>query len=81
MDRKLAEVDQTPPMLSNALLEETWETLIAIAMAAAICVGVVTLAAHLDTARPARATVANMEQTASGVPLNHATHQEMSRLN
>jgi hypothetical protein len=49
---------------TDGLIEVAFETLIALATAAAICVGLVSLAAQLDAARTARA--------AAAAPAHHA---------
>jgi hypothetical protein len=41
-------------MLSDSIVETLWETLIALATAAGICVSVISLAGHLNEARAAR---------------------------
>jgi hypothetical protein len=41
-------------MLSDSVVETWWETLIALATAAGICVSVISLAGHLNEARTAR---------------------------
>jgi len=41
-------------MLSDSVVETLWETLIALATAAGICVSVISLAGHLNEARTAR---------------------------
>ena len=44
-------------MLSDGFVEALWETIIALATAAGICVSVISLAAHLDETRAARSAV------------------------
>ena len=44
-------------MLSDGFIDALWETLIALATAAGICVSVISLAAHLDETRAARSAV------------------------
>jgi hypothetical protein len=41
-------------MLSDSIIETLWETLIALATTAGICLGVISLAGHLNEARAAR---------------------------
>jgi hypothetical protein len=41
-------------LLSDGSIEAVWETIIALATAAGICVSVISLAAHLDRTRMAR---------------------------
>ena len=44
-------------MLSDGFVEALWETTIALATAAGICVGVISLAAHLNETRAVRSAV------------------------
>ena len=44
-------------VLSDGFVEALWETMIALATAAGICVGVISLAAHLNDTRAARSPV------------------------
>jgi hypothetical protein len=37
--------------MSDGLIEAVWETLVALAVAAAICAGIISLSAHLNEAR------------------------------
>jgi signal transduction histidine kinase len=48
-----------------AAIEATFETLFALAVAAAICVGVISLSVHLNEARSAHGPVAEMAQAAA----------------
>jgi hypothetical protein len=48
--------------MSDGFIEATFETLFALAIAAAICVGVITLSVHLNEARSARGPAADMAQ-------------------
>ena len=52
MDRQFTRADETLGIMSD--IEEIWETLIALATAAAICISVVSLAVHLNETRAAR---------------------------
>ena len=45
-------------MLSDGFVEALWETMIALATAAGICVSVISLAAHLNETRAVRSAVA-----------------------
>jgi hypothetical protein len=56
MKRQFTGADETLGIMSDGCIEEMWETLIALATAAAICIGVVSLAAHLNETRAARGT-------------------------
>jgi hypothetical protein len=44
-------------LLSDGFVEALWETIIALATAAGICVSVISLAAHLNEIRAARSAV------------------------
>jgi hypothetical protein len=50
--------------ISDGFIEATFETLFALAIAAAICVGVISLSVHLNEARSARGAAADMAQAA-----------------
>lgn len=52
-------------MLSVGFIEALFETLVALAIAAAICVGVMSLAVHLNETQIARTSAANTVQTAA----------------
>jgi hypothetical protein len=54
MDRQFTRADETLGIMSDGYIEEIWETLIALATAAAICISVVSLAVHLNETRAAR---------------------------
>lgn len=51
MKRQFERSDETPNFLPDSFVEFMWETLIALATLAAISVGVVSLAAHLNEVR------------------------------
>jgi hypothetical protein len=51
--------------MSDGFIEATFETLFALAIAAAICVGVISLSVHLNEARNARGPAADMAQAAA----------------
>ena len=63
-------------MLSDGFVEALWETMIALATAAGICVSVISLAAHLNETRAVRSagepSVAASAQTAGVASLNGA---------
>jgi hypothetical protein len=44
-------------MLSDSIVDTLWETLIALATAAGICVSVISLAGHLNEARAGEASI------------------------
>jgi hypothetical protein len=62
MKRQFSGSDETPNIVSDGFIEATWEMLIALGTAAAICVGVVTLAAHLNATRHVRGIAAYTTQ-------------------
>jgi hypothetical protein len=51
-------------MLSDSVVETWWETLIALATAAGICVSLISLAGHLNEARAARSGEASIRPSA-----------------
>lgn len=51
--------------MSGGLIEAMFETLFGLAIAAAICVGVISLSVHLNEARTARGPAADMAQAAA----------------
>jgi hypothetical protein len=51
--------------MSDGFIEATFETLFALAIATAICVGVISLSVHLNEARSARGPAADMAQAAA----------------
>jgi hypothetical protein len=51
-------------MLSDSVVDTLWETLIALATAAGICVSVISLAGHLNEARAARSGEASITPSA-----------------
>ena len=53
------------PTTSGRFIEVLCETLIALAIAAAICIAVISLSVHLNEAGIARASAANTAQTAA----------------
>jgi hypothetical protein len=53
------------PTMSGGFIEALCETLIALAIAAAICVAVISLSVHLNEAGIARASAANTAQAAA----------------
>lgn len=57
-------------MLSDRIVETLWETLIALATAAGICVSVISLAGHLNEARAARSDALSVT---AGAPTTRAT--------
>lgn len=67
------------PILSDGFIEALCETLVTLAIAAAICVGVVNLAVHLNEAGITRASAANTAQAAATterpVAAKHAASQ------
>jgi hypothetical protein len=48
MKRRFTGSDETPNILSDGFIEAMWDMLIALGMAAAICIGVISLSAHLS---------------------------------
>ena len=81
MYRWLFAAHRTPQIISDSLIEALWETLVAVAIAAAIGIAVVNLAAHLDKARAARMAVAGIEQADSLAPPAFASDYEALRFN
>jgi hypothetical protein len=61
----LSGTEHRPTMLSVGFIEELSETLVALAIAAAICVGVMSLAVHLNETQIARTSAANTAQAAA----------------
>ena len=51
--------DETPHIVSNGFIEAMWEMLIALGTAAAICIGVISLAAHLNETQKVRGIAEN----------------------
>jgi Na+-translocating ferredoxin:NAD+ oxidoreductase RnfG subunit len=49
----------------SGFIEAMWETLVALAIAAAICVGMISLSVHLNEAQIARASAADTAQAAA----------------
>jgi hypothetical protein len=67
MNHRSGKNDSKPylDLLSGGFIEAMWETLIALAMAAAICVSLISLSAHLNKAKTLReAGVGTMQTTA-----------------
>jgi len=61
MDRHFTRAGETLGIMSDGYIEEIWETLIALATAAAICISVISLAVHLNETRAARGTESSMQ--------------------
>jgi hypothetical protein len=57
--------EHRPTMLSVGFIEALSETLVALTIAAAICVGVISLAVHLNETQIARTSAANTAQAAA----------------
>jgi hypothetical protein len=51
MKRRFTGSDETPNILSDGFIEAMWDLLIALGTAAAICIGVISLSAHLNAAQ------------------------------
>jgi hypothetical protein len=51
--------DETPNIVSDGFIEAMWEMLIALGTAVAICIGVISLAAHVSEAQKARGIAEN----------------------
>jgi hypothetical protein len=54
MQRQFTGADEPSNIISDGFVEVMWETLIALATVAAICISVISLAAHLNDARTIR---------------------------
>jgi hypothetical protein len=59
MGRQFTGSDQTPNIVSNDFTEAMWEMLIALGTAAGICIGVISLAAHLNETQKVRDVAEN----------------------
>jgi hypothetical protein len=68
MKRQLNGFDETP-IVSSGFIEALWETLIALGIAAAVCIGVVSLSAHLNATQRLRGT-AEYSTKATGATKN-----------
>jgi hypothetical protein len=68
-------------LISGSFVEAIWETGIAVATAAAVCVGIVNLASHLDAAREARTAVADAAPADHLAPTELANGYEPLRFN
>jgi hypothetical protein len=77
MNQLFVQTEQGSKM-SDGLIEAMWETLVALAVAAAICAGIISLSAHLNEARIARTSVdmaqAAITATPSGPAESAALH-------
>jgi hypothetical protein len=61
--------DERSNIVSDSFLEAIWEMLIALGTAAAICIGVISLAAHLNETQKVRGIAENSTRAAgSGEP-------------
>jgi hypothetical protein len=69
------------PILSDGFIEVLCETLVTLAIAAAICVGVVNLAVHLNETLIARTSAANTAQTAATIVPPVAAKDAASQFN
>jgi hypothetical protein len=68
MNHRSGKNDSMPylDLLSGGFVEAMWETLIALAMAAAICISLISLATHLNNAKTIRESGARtMQSTAA----------------
>jgi hypothetical protein len=63
MNQQSNENHSTLDLLSSGLIETMWETLIALAMAAAISISVISLSAHLNEAQKLRQAGASTTQS------------------
>jgi hypothetical protein len=54
MKRRFSGSEETPNIVSDGFIEAMWEMLIALGTAAAICIGVVSLSAHLNAVQKVR---------------------------
>jgi hypothetical protein len=68
MKRQLSGFDETP-IVSGSFIEAMWETLIALGIAAAVCIGVVSLSAHLNATQRLRG-IAEYSTEATGASKN-----------
>jgi hypothetical protein len=74
MNHRYGENDSTqyPEFLSGGFIEAMWETLIALTIAAAICVGLISLSAHLDKAKTLREIGVGKLSSAAGIDASKA---------
>jgi hypothetical protein len=65
MNHRSGENDSMPhlDLLSGGFIEATWDTLIALAMAAAICISLISLSTHLNKAKTLRESGARTLQS------------------
>jgi hypothetical protein len=66
--------DETPNIVSDGFIEAMWEMLIALGTAVAICIGVISLAAHVSEAQKARGIAENGTRAGGSwepAPLDH----------
>ena len=66
--------DETPTIESDGFIEAMWEMLIALGTVAAICIGMISLAAHLNETQKVRGIAENSTRAAGSwelVPLDH----------
>jgi hypothetical protein len=66
--------DERPNVVSDSFIEAMWEMLIALGTAAAICIGVISLAAHLNETQKVRGIAENSTRVAGSgepAPLDH----------
>jgi hypothetical protein len=67
-------------MLSDSIVETLWETLIALATAAGICVSVISLAGHLNEARAARSGEASITPSAPATRVSGLSKMNQSKI-
>ena len=66
--------DETPTIVSDGFIEAMWEMLIALGTVVAICIGVISLAAHLNETQKVRGVAENSTRAAGSwapVTLDH----------
>ena len=67
-------------MLSDGFVETLWETLIALATTAGICVSVISLAGHLNEARAARSGASSAAASAPTTRVTGLSRVDESKL-
>lgn len=81
MDHLFVGTEHRPTMLSVGFIGALCETLVALTIAAAICVGVLSLAVHLNETQIARTSAANTAQAAAPIPAPVAAKDAASQFN
>lgn len=64
--------------MPEGLIKAMWETLVALAIAAAICAGIISLSVHLNEARIARTSVDMAQATAPATPSGPAAASQLN---